>query len=518
MRLLAAFGVFWLLLCAVPAAAAADDAGCSLAGIGAVRLTADAPVAIMSVSTEALPRGGRYCLVAIRVGSNLNLLAGLPLDGHWNGDIQAIGRGGYGGRLDPPVAAVARGYLGVSSDTGHSLAAREPGVVPEGDWRETSGAFALFTPGVPDLARRIDFAWRASHVMAVVAKQLAAAYYGRPAMHSFWFGCSTQGSHGLRAIQEHPEDYDGVLAGDPAIHFGEVMAFQLWPQVVMKDRVGKPVLPAKLDLATRSAVRACDPQDGVIDGILADPRACRYRAVRDRAIVSAACAGDDGSCLSPSEAEAIDAIWRGPRDAKGRLLWRGIERGAPLGLLAGPEPFPYALAQPRYWVYLDPAWDWRSVTMENFPASFAKSVAAVDPLMAADDPDLSRFFARGGKILLYHGFNDAGILPHGTIAWYEAVRRAMHRRYRALDADLRLFMLPGVGHCGGGDAPQLPSDMLVDALREWVERGVAPEGLTAVQHRPGMGDRSRPVCAYPAVPHYRGHGDPDRADSFSCKR
>jgi hypothetical protein len=500
------------LLAASPAAA--QD--CSQAGIGSTQLAADAPVTIVSASIERPDGGDRYCLVSVRVGGNVNILVGLPMDGRWNGDLQAGGRGGYGGTLQPPVKAVARGYVGVASDTGHTLAKRDPAEAPDPEWRDTTGAFAMGAPGDPNVPLQNDFAHRSTHLMAVVAKQVAAAFYGRPVGHAYWNGCSTEGSHGLRAAQQYPDDYDGILAGDPPVEFAQTMAYQIWPQVVMRQRVGGPILRAKLDLASASAVAACDALDGLADGILTDPRQCRYQAARDTRIVHAGCATDHGSCLSPAEAGAIDEIWRGPVSAKGKLLWRGIERGAPLGLLAGAAPFAYAILQPRYWVYLDPTWDWRTLTIESYPAFFAKSIAAVNPVMATD-PDLGRFFARGGKVLLYHGFNDSGILPNQSIAWYEAVARRLHLSSQALQSRLRLYMLAGVGHCGGGDAPQISQDRLFDALVAWVERGVSPEGLTAVQSRADNRDRSRPLCAYPAMPRYKG-GDPDLASSFNCRR
>jgi len=489
-----------------------------MAALGSASLSADAPVRMLSASVETLPDGGaRYCLVRMRVGGNVNIAAGLPMDGRWNGDLQAEGVGGYGGRAEPPVRSVGRGFIGVQTDTGHPAGLRDPDESIAEDWRDTTGAFAMRAPGVPDRALQEDYAHRSSHLMAVVAKQLATAFYGRPVRHSYWNGCSTEGRQGLRAAQQYPEDYDGILAGDPPIHFSQAMAFQLWPQVVMKDKVGHPILPAKLDLASARAVKACDRIDGLRDGLLTDPRRCRYRAARDRAIIRKDCTAEDGTCLASAEAEAIDAIWRGPAAADGTLLWRGIERGAPLGLLAGPKPFAYAILQPRYWVFLDPKWDWRTLSMADYPAFFAKSVAAVNPVMAADNPDLRPFFARGGKIIAYHGFNDSGILPQGTIDYYEAAARATGRSAAGLQSDFRLYMLPGVGHCGGGDAPQLATDALSDALVRWVEDGVPPAGLAARQEYPDGHERTRPVCAFPALPYYRGKGDPNLASSFECR-
>jgi hypothetical protein len=503
------------LACVLASPAAANDRACEL---GATVLTADAPVAIVGAAIEQLPGGGdRYCLVRVRVGGTVNLLVGLPMDGRWNGNIQAEGKGGYGGQLAAPVRSVARGFVGVASDTGHPASARDPEETPTGEWRDTNGAFAMLAPGKPNLALQNDFAHRSAHLMAVIARQLAAAFYGRPARHAFYFGCSTEGRQALRAAQHYPADYDGILAGDPAVRFAQVMAYQIWPQLVMRERAGGPILAAKLDLASSRAVAVCDKSDGLADGLLTDPRRCRYRAARDRKIVRASCRAGDGMCLSPAEAGAIEEIWRGPKAADGRLLWRGIERGAPLGLLAGARPFPYALLQPRYWVYLDPEWDWRSLTIATYPAFFARSVAAVNPVMAPDEPNLAAFFARGGKILAYHGFNDAGILPHGSIDYYEAAARRTGLSLRQLQAHFQLYMLPGVGHCGGGDAPQPPVDRMLDALVGWVERGTPPHGLVAVQEARDRGPRSRPLCAWPTLPYYRGMGDPDLAASFRCR-
>jgi hypothetical protein len=475
-------------------------------------------VHVISASVETLPDNGtRYCLVRLRVGENVNIAAGFPMNGRWNGSIQAEGAGGYGGRAQPPVKSVARGFLGLQTDTGHPAGARDPDESFAEDWRNTTGAFAMRAPGVPNLALQEDYAHRASHLMAVVGKQLASAFYGQPARRAYWNGCSTEGRQALRAAQQYPQDFDGILAGDPPIRFGAVMAYQIWPQVVMKDMVGRPIATAKLDLASKQAVKACDLLDGLRDGVLSDPRKCRYRATDDRGIVRSSCAAEDGDCLAPTEAAAIDAIWRGPLASDGKLLWRGIERGAPLGLLAGTKPFAYAILQPRYWVFLDPQWDWHVLRLPDYPAFFARSVDVVDPVMAADDPDLRPFFARGGKILMYHGFNDSGILPQDSINYYEVVARKLRRSTTGLQRDFRLYMLPGVGHCGGGDAPQIAPDVLSDALFRWVEQGTPPEGLTAIQTYPDGRKRSRPVCAFPGLPYYRGKGDPDEAASFNCR-
>jgi hypothetical protein len=281
--------------------------------------------------------------------------------------------------------------------------------------------------------------------------------------------------------------------------------------------VSKPILPAKLELATRSAIRACDGIDGIKDQLISDPGQCSYRAARDRMVVRKACAASDVACLSPKEARAIDAIWDGPRSTRGRWLWSGVARGAPLGLLAGPEPFGFAITQPRYWVYRDPAWNWRTVTLQNYGDFFDRSVATVNPIMASNNPDLSEFRRLGRKAIVYQGYNDPGVSPFGTINYYKRVAGRLHSSFEELHSFLRLFMIPGGDHCTAGVGPQPSTDGMMDALIAWVEEGRAPDLIPARQDLPDGRIRTRPLCPFPERAVFLGHGSSDEISSFACR-
>lgn len=486
-----------------------------MAGIGATRLSADAPVTILDVSegnTGSGPRDRGYCLVKLKVDAAVNIWVALP-SSDWNGRFRAEGNGVYAGDSQLGVAAdsVRQGFVGARTDTGHT-----------GFF--LSGAFGMLEPGRPNTPAQIDFAYRSQHLMAVVGKQLAHAFYGRDPLRSYWYGCSTGGRQGLAMAQRYPADYDAILAGAPAIHWDRFQAYQIWPQVVMKEDAGGPLLAAKRTLATSRAVAACDAADGVADGVIDDPRVCRYDPQQDTSITRADCAAGDGSCLSPGEARAMQRIWGGARNVAGDLLWPGIERGSDTGALAGANPFPIPIEQARYWVYFDPTWDWNVLTSGNYEAFFQKNAEMVGPIMATDNPDLSAFKARGGKLIMYHGWSDNLIMPQGTVRYYERMRQTV----AGADEFSRLYMVPGMGHCSGGTnvdqfgqgssgtVPMEPRTDAFRALMAWSEQGTAPDSIVAARIQAGQTVRTRPLCPYPKVARYLGSGSTDAAANFVC--
>lgn len=526
---------FAVALVAVEAEAQSPVTTCDADGIGGVALEADGPVpSVEAVSTETAG-GVPYCLVKVRVPEAIRIWVGLPLDGEWNGRWQSVGGGVYAGTVSPPAAAVGAGYAAATTDTGHEGGRADMPVPP------LDGSFAMREPGVPDRAKQIDFAYRSEHLMAVIGTQLVRAFYGEPPEYAYWNGCSTGGRQGLRMAQDFPDAYDGVLAGAPAIHWDRFQAAHLWPQMTQRLENGGPigggdadVLGRKMQLATDAAVAACDARDGVTDGVLADPRRCDYEAADDASITSPSCAASDGTCLTPGEATAIDRIWQGPVDCNDddgacaapdvasraldtdadERLWYGMTRGADLTSLGGVMPFPVSLEQPKYWVYLDPDWDWRTLDYASFPAFFADTVNRVGPLMASDNPDLAPFRDSGGKLLLWHGWIDPLIMPEGTIDYYERVTRALGGDYARTQAFARLFMAPGVAHCGGGNGPQ-PQD-LFERLVDWVEDDAAPDRIRASRSIED-GTRTRPLCPYPAEARWTGEGSTDDAANFVCE-
>ncbi|MDX3905449.1 MAG: tannase/feruloyl esterase family alpha/beta hydrolase [Pigmentiphaga sp.] len=495
---------------------------CTAEGVGSTALTTDDPpdknfkAAILEVSQASVEGGDptrEYCLVKVRVDPAIHIWVAMPSDGTWNGRFRSEGGGGYAGTVNVAMDSVRQGFVGVQTDTGHPAS--------------VGGAFGMLSPGVPNTQLQEDFAHRSEHLMAVVGKQLVKAYYGQDPVRSYWYGCSTGGRQGLMMAQRYPDDYDAILAGAPAIHWDRFQAYQIWPQVVMQNDLGAPIPMAKLDLATSRAVQMCDADDGVTDGVIDDPRRCGYDPALDNAITHAACTAE--SCLTPLEAVAIKKIWDGARNIEGELLWPGLERGTQLGSLAGATPFSIAVQQPRFWVYLDPDWDWKTLTYANYGQFFTDTVNTVGPVIATDNPDLTAFKNRGGKLIMYHGWSDPLIMPQGTIRYYENVRKTMGT---AADDFAVLYMAPGMGHCRGGAGPNhfgqsssgvVPKDATHDAFRalmDWSEKGQRPTSLIAtkfVDDTPAQGvARTRPLCPYPQVARYTGTGSTDDAANFAC--
>src|SRR5690349_4255526 len=377
---------------------------CDAAGIGSAHLTSDLPTlptttppndssaTITSVSTGSTSSGVPYCLVKVLVPPAINIWVGLPTGGQWNGRLQSEGGGGFAGSVNIPVNSISGGYIGIQTDTGHNGG---------------GGSFGMLTPvpnGAPNVQLQTDFAYRSEHEMAVIGKQLAQAFYGQQPVFSYWNGCSTGGRQGMRMAQQFPTDYNGILAGAPAFHWDRFQAYQIWPQMVMRIEAGGPISTAKENLATNAAIAACDAIDGVSDGVIGDPRQCSYNPVTDATITKASCTSADNTCLTPGEASAIQKIWGGARNTSGKLLWPGLERGAALNGLAGATPFAIAVAQPRYWVYFDPTWDWTTLTYANYEQFFKDTMRMVNPMMASENPDLSAFHNLGGKLVMWQGW------------------------------------------------------------------------------------------------------------------
>jgi len=497
-------------------------ATCSMAGIGATALTADAPVTILEVTTGSTGSSSTdrpYCLVKTRVGTNVNIWVALPT-GQWNGRLRSEGNGVYAGasQLVVPVDSVKQGFVGVKTDTGHAGTARGP--LPD----FLDGSWGMTAPGVANTQLQQDFAHRSMNLMSVVGKQVAKAFYAKDPVRAYWYGCSTGGRQGLMMAQRYPAAYDAILAGAPAIHWDRFQAYQIWPQLSMKLEAGGPMSAAKRALVTTRAVAACDAQDGVTDGVIDDPRSCHYDPTNDVEITRANCADD--TCLTPGQALGVKKIWGGATSASGRLLWPGIERGADLGAFSGPSPFPIPIEQARFWTYLDPAWDWNTLTYQNYETFFNDNARMVGPVIATDNPDLSAFKARGGKLIMYHGWSDQLIMPQGTVRYYDRVRQTVANA----DEFSRLYMVPGMAHCSGGPGvdqfgqstsgavPAEPKTDMFRALMAWSEKGQAPADITAAKLSGTTVTRTRPLCPYPQVARYSGSGSgsTDSAASFRC--
>lgn len=443
-----------------------------------------------------------FCRVVGRIGDNINFEVWLPE--RWNGKFLGVGNGGYAGaisyyagpRVGPSMALInglQRGYAVASTDTGHAMNMANPF---DASWGR----------GRPDLIE--DYAHRAIHKMTVAAKAIVSAHYGRPASRAYFDGCSGGGRQGLVEAERYPADYDGVVAGAPANPFTPLMAGL---STVGRNVLGSPdsVLPAaKLALIHKAVLAKCDKLDGVEDGALEDPRQCRF----DPGELQCS-AGNGGDCLTVAQVRSARALYADATLPNGRQIFPGFEvssEGDPLMSLTigGPRPFPISDGFYTHWVHNDPSWDFRRFRLES------DGIAGISRFGALLDagPDLRRFKARGGRLILWHGWMDPTIAPRNSIDYFTALDRRTGAKGFAT-----LFMVPGMGHCNVGSATR-DFDSL-SALEQWVEQGRQPTTLIASASRADGSVRfRRTLCPYPARAAYDGRGDPNSAESFQCRK
>jgi hypothetical protein len=440
-----------------------------------------------------------FCRVSLLIKPQINIEVWLPMA--WNERFQAVGGGGYAGAISwgALATAIRNGYATASTDTGHN-GATQPG-----------GSFALNADGTVNNRLIEDFAFRSLQQLTIQSKELIRTFYAERPKYSYWNGCSTGGRQGLIQAQRLPGGYDGILAGAPAINWDRFIPAELWPQVVMQQEAGGPVAACKLNMVTNAAIAACDNFDKVIDGVLEDPRQCRFDPI---ALQCSATATPDCSCLTPKEVVAVRKVWDGPRSSDGNRLWYGLTRGTPIGALSGTTPFPISTDHFRYWVERETTFDWHKLDYAAFEAEFQKSRTLLNRVIGSDDPDLRQFHRDGGKVLMWHGLSDQLIFPEGTIDYYE---RVIDRTGSLKETQnfARLFLAPGVGHCGGGTGPG-NFDLFAELVK-WVESGQAPERVIASRMQNNQVVRSRPLCAYPKVASYTGTGSTDDAKNFLCE-
>ena len=422
--------------------------------------------------------------------SDIKIEVWLPASG-WNNDFQAIGNGGWNGTMGygPLADGVKRGFATAGTDTGHE------------------GGSASFAMGHPE--RLPDFAYRAVHEMTVTSKAIIQSFYGSAPRYSYWNGCSTGGRQGLKEAQKFPADFDGIVAGAPANFQTHLHVWSIWVAQQMNKTPDSYLPPDKLAVLHKAVLQVCDPEDGVKDGLINDPTRCHF----DPKTIE--CKGEDHSaCLNPAQVAAVAAIYLGPKDAHGKDVFPSFEPGSELGwnLLAGKQAASVAADSFTYVVYKNPSWDWRSMNLDTDVAAIEKTYGT---LIDATDPNMKPFFSHKGKLLLYHGWNDQAIAPLNTVNYYSNVVKNLGGEAKAAD-DVRLFMVPGMTHCAGGEGPNDFDKMT--AIQDWVEHGKAPEILIASHSTNGAVDRTRPLCVYPKVAKYKGSGSIDDAANFSCEK
>jgi feruloyl esterase len=439
-----------------------------------------------------------HCRVALTMtptsDSDIRAEIWLPLAGKWNGKFLAVDNGGFAGTFNyyAMPEMLREGYATASTDTGHQ------------------GPGAMFALGHPE--KVIDFAYRAVHEMTVQAKAIIRAHYGRGPKLSYWSGCSTGGRQGLMSAQRHPDDYDGIIASAPANAQIRQSAWRLALLSAARKDPARAVPQAKLDLLHRSVLAACDRQDGVQDGLLSDPRKCDF----DPGVLL--CRGADrDNCLTAPQLESVRMAYAPLKKRSGEVIYPGVAPGGESGwdlLLPVPENAPLGMdaALFRIIAHQDPAWDWRRFDAENDTALALARAGFIE----ATNPDLSAFKAHGGKLLIVHGWNDGGgggaISALNTIDYFSSVLAKMGPKQ---DDWLRLFLVPGMGHCGGGPGPNQFNSLA--ALERWREQGQAPERIIASRVADNRVNMTRPLCPYPKVAAYAGVGSTNDADNFVCR-
>jgi feruloyl esterase len=436
----------------------------------------------------------------------------------WNGKFLSVGNGGFAGSINYFGLAddLRRGYATAATDTGH-----------QGDAEDASWAYKH-----PE--KIVDFGYRGLHTTTENAKALIQAFYSNPPRHSYFDSCSDGGREALMEAQRFPADFDGILAGAPANFWTHLLAAAVDMVQHMYGKDPSAYIPsAKLPAIQAAALAACDAQDGVKDGIVSDPLRCHF----DPSVLL--CKGEDSrDCLTAPQVSTLKKLYAGAQDSHGKQIFPGYAPGAedgPNGWAAwitgsgpGKASGPvYAENYFRYMVFQDPAWNMLSANVDAAEAAADEKTAAI---LNSTDPDLGRFKNRGGKLILYHGWNDPAIPPLNSVNYYNAVVAKMGAK--EADSFVRLYMVPGMQHCFPGPGPNSFGQFgrttakgkpygVYDALEEWVEKGVTPGDIFATKYvddDPSKGvQMTRPLCPYPELAKYKGAGDTNDAANFTCQ-
>lgn len=434
----------------------------------------------------------------------------------WNGRYRGQGNGGFAGEIsyDGLAASVLQGYASAGTDTGHSA----------------SGIDASWALGHPE--KVADYGYRGIHEMTTAAKAIIHAYYGSAPTRSYFGACSDGGREALMEAQRYPDDYDGILAGAPANYWTNLLANSVVNSQALTLDPATYLPPSKVEVIAAAVNAACDSQDGVKDGVINDPRQCRFDP-------STLLCKDSNStaCLTQPQITALKQLYAGAHDSSGREVFPGYLPGAEEGSggwtpwITGPEPgkslmFAFGGGYFSNMVFDKSGWDYRGFQLDR---DLAVAQSRTAHSLNSNDPDLKPFEQRGGKLILYHGWNDPAISALNTIHYYESVAAKLGATEE--ESFVRLYMVPGMQHCNSGPGPiffdQFGSGPKLDAahdmytaLEEWVEKGTAPSSVTAtkfVKDDPTLGvELTRPLCVYPQVLHYRGSGDSKDAASFEC--
>jgi len=468
--------------------------------------------------TKALPAFCRVAGIAKPTSdSEIHFEVWLPASG-WNGKFEQVGNGGFAGTI--PYTGMAmpllHGYATAATDDGHA-----------------SGPDQSWAIGHPE--KVVDFGYRAVHETSVQAKAILRAFYGKDATRNYFVGCSEGGREGLTEVQRYPDDFHGIVAGAPAIHWNALQLRGAWNAKALLETPESYIPPAKLPVLQTAAIAACDTIDGAKDGFIENPSVCHF----DPAVVQCK-ANDTTSCLSAAQVQAAAKIYAPMKNSQtGAIIGPGFSPGV--------EAFPanwtvwvtgtnaqqqgigklFATFFFRDFVFEDTKWDVQSLNLDRDSKLADDKLAAI---LNSDNPNLKAFKARGGKLIQYHGWGDAAIPPQGSVDYFENVQKAVGKT----QSFYRLFMVPTMSHCAGGpgatifgnaggvEPPEGDADHdVVMALDRWVEKGVAPDLIIAtgfVDNNPSKGvAMTHPLCPYPQTAHYKGTGDTKDAANFVCQ-
>jgi feruloyl esterase len=440
---------------------------------------------------RALPA---FCRVAATLkptsDSDIKIEVWLPASG-WNGKFQAVGNGAFNGTIGyaAMAAALSRGYAAASTDTGHV------------------GGGARWALGHPE--KVIDFGWRAVHEMTVTAKKIVASHYDAAPRFSYFNGCSAGGRQAMTAAQRFPADFNGIIAGAPGLDWTSRAARAAQVAQVLETNPSARLVPEQKQILHRAVVQACDALDGVKDGLLADPGRCSFDPGALQCTASSA-----SGCLTPAQVDTARLLYSDVPNPLSKREITGLARGSELGwtdLGWTDSARATGLDQFRFLVHGDPNW---TIQQFNFDSDIVRAEAADANTINALDPNLKPFIERGGKLIQYHGWSDPQISPRNSTQYYSRVLDTLGGADKVHNS-YRLFMAPGMGHCGGGEGPNT-FDM-VAALEAWVERGQAPNQILASHATNGVVDRTRPLCPYPQTAVYKGSGSIDEAANFECR-
>jgi len=451
-------------------------------GGGRGRGTANAPNPTPPPPPVMIPARCRVQLVLKpSFDSLINMELWLPPADKWNGKFMGVGNGGFAGSIQGLASempqALRLGYATAGTDTGH---------------QEQGGAWAI---GHPE--KMIDFGYRATHEMTIKAKDIVRSFYDRRPEYSYFKGCSTGGRMALMEAQRYPDDYDGIIAGSLANRHIHMWTAGVERSINLSRHPEQAISAEQAALVNNLVMNTCDT---LKEGFLNNPRACTVNFSSLKCQASAS--GD--SCLTDAQMKTVETFYGGVKNSKGELIFSGQALGNPIGAQRPTNQAPGGVYDLVRIAYNDPNVDWQKFDLDRDMKFLDEKIGYVD----AVNPDLSKFKSSGGKLLITHGWGDTGITPETSIWYYEQVLSKMGKNQSDW---MRLFMAPGMGHCGGG--PGVNSFDSIGTLEKWVEKGVAPDTMLGT----GANGLTRPLCPYPQVAEYKGSGDLKDASNWACK-